>query len=98
MERSLIPDLIARPAVSLVINCKICDKHMLRANTQGDMLTTSVFCPFCSMKSYLEGDLKMGEENTEDVSITVSDQNLGQLKAGREGWRGSLCCCVWSVI
>lgn len=71
---------------------------MLGANTQGDMLTTSVFFPFCSMQTYLEKDLKMGEENTEDGSITVSDQSPGQLRAGEDGWKGSLCCCVWSVI
>lgn len=63
---------------------------MLGGHTQRAMLTTSVFCPFCSVKTSSE----MGEENTEDVSITVSDQSPGQLKAGGEGWRESLCCCV----
>lgn len=43
------------------------------------------------METYLERDLKMGEGNTEDVSITVSDQSPGQLKAHGEGWRQSLC-------
>lgn len=43
------------------------------------------------METYLERDLKVGEENTEDASITVSDQSPGQLKAGGEVWRESLC-------
>lgn len=62
-------------------------------------LDTAVFLTFCSMQTSAGKGLEVGEKNnfSEGDPISVSDQSLGQLKAGGEGWEGSLCWRVWSV-